>query len=531
MLRMDLPHGPLRSELLDHYRSHRESAMPKKRPDVALALGPRPQGATLLRWLYDGIRTAIIEGRLASGARLPSTRSIARQYRLARGTVVAAFDHLIAEGYLEGAVGNGTFVRRMTPEPPAGPAARARARAMTPPSLSARGRRLAGHPFPFPSGGPAVSLFRLDFPALEAFPINIWGRIAAQCLRRAAPDLLRHGNTLGFEPLREAIAHHVGLTRGVRCDAGQVLITAGTQPSLDLIARLVLDPGDRVWMEDPGYSAAGALLRAAGAELVGVPVDAEGIDCEAGRRRCPTAKLVYLTPNCQFPLGCTLSLPRRLALLDWAGEAGAWVFEDDYDSQLGFEGRPLAALRSLDRAGCVVYSNSFSKMLFPSLRLGFLIVPPRLAEAARAARSVLQRFPSVLDQAVLAEFIAQGHMEQHMRRMRELYTERVEALMRRAARDLPDVLTLSAPAAGLQVVGWLARGIDAGEASRLALARGIYAIPLSSLTLERTLPPALVFGSASTDVRLIPRALDRLGAILRELKSARPAARGGPGFH
>ncbi len=531
MLRMDLPHGPLRSGLLDHYRIHRESAVPKKQADVALTLGPRPHGATLLRWLYDGIRTGIIEGRLAPGARLPSTRTIARQNGLARGTVVAAFDHLVAEGYLEGAVGNGTFVRRMTPGPPAGQGARAKVRATSLPSLSARGRRLAGHPFPFPSGGGEVSLFRLDFPALEAFPISIWGRIAAQCLRRDAPGLLRHGDTQGFRPLREAIAQHVGLTRGVKCDAQQVIITAGTQPSLDLIARLVLDPGDRVWMEDPGYSAASSLLRAAGAELVGVPVDEEGIDCEAGRRRCRTAKLVYLTPNCQFPLGCSLSLPRRLALLDWAGEAGAWVFEDDYDGQLGFDGRPLAALRSLDRAGCVVYSNSFSKMLFPSLRLGYLIVPPRLAEAARAARSVLQRFPPVLDQATLAEFIVQGHMEQHMRRMRELYTERVETLMRRAARDLPDVLTLSAPAAGLQVVGWLARGIDAGQASRLALARGIYAIPLSSLTLDRTLPPALVFGSASTEVRAIPRALGRLGTLLRELQSAGPGARGASGPH
>jgi GntR family transcriptional regulator/MocR family aminotransferase len=373
---------------------------------------------------------------------------------------------------------------------------------------------------PFPLRMPVKThTFRLDMAALEAFPIKTWSRITARCLRTGVPSLLTHGETLGFPPLRAAIAQYVGLTRGVQCTADEVVITSGTQASLDLIARLVLDPGDRVWVEDPCYTAIPALLRAVGAEVVGVPVDEAGIDCEAGRRRARAAKLACVTPGCHFPLGATLSLPRRLALLEWARAAGAWLFEDDYDSQLGFSGRPLAALRSLDRTGCVLYSNSFSKMLFPSLRLGFLIVPPALLGALDAARSVLQRFPAVLDQAVLAEFIAAGHMEQHMRRMRDLYTSRHDALVRLAQRELADVLRFAPVTAGLQIVGWLAEGIPELEASRQAGEQGILALPLSQLTVERSLPPGLVLGAADTDVAAMRRGVEQLGTLLRGLKA------------
>ena len=486
---------------------------------MSLELRPRAPGATLLRWLYDEIRLAIVEGRLAPGTRLPSTRSIASQHRVARGTVVAAFDHLTAEGYIEGSVGSGSFVRDMTAlSGSASGVARTRARAVVlTPSLSMRGRRLVSNPYPLRIPATART-FRLDAAALEAFPLKTWSKISARCLRTAVPGLLTHGATLGFPPLRAAIAGYVSLTRGVQCAAEEVVITSGTQASLDLIARLVLDPRDRVWVEDPCYTAVAALLRGAGAEVVGVPVDEAGIDCEAGRRRARTAKLACVTPGCHFPLGMTLSLPRRLALLEWAREVGAWIFEDDYDSQLGFSGRPLAALRSLDRTGCVIYSNSFSKMLFPALRLGFLVVPQPLLGAVEGARSVLQRFPAVLDQAVLAEFIAAGHMEQHMRRMRELYTARHDALVRLAQRELADVLRLSPLTAGLQTVGWLADGIPELEAGRLAAEQGIVALPLSMLSIERSLPPGIVLGAAATDVPAIRRGVEQLGIILRALR-------------
>jgi GntR family transcriptional regulator/MocR family aminotransferase len=444
---------------------------------------------------------------------------VASQYRVARGTVVAAFDQLAAEGYVESTVGNGTFVRPMLPEFSVASAAGSVSRRSPPrASLSARGRKLADNPFPHLCANRAAEAFRLDRPALDVFPTRLWGRIAARRLRGSAPAVLAHGEVLGFRPLREAIAVHVGLTRGMSCTADQVVITTGTQQSLDLVARLVLDPEDRVWMEDPGYIGATALLRASGAEVIGIPVDAQGIDCDAGRRRCRSAKLAYVTPGCQFPLGVVMSLERRLALLQWAREEGAWIFEDDYDSQLRFSGRPLAALQSLDIDGCVIYCNAFNKMLFPALRLGFLVVPPALIDPVIAARSILDRFPSVLDQATLADFMSEGHLEQHMRRMRDLYTARFDALVRYAQRNIKDVMEVSPAGAGLQVVGWLAENLEDTVASRRAAEHGVDSTPLSWLTVARSMPPALVMGVACADVRAIRRGVERLGQALRELR-------------
>jgi GntR family transcriptional regulator / MocR family aminotransferase len=495
--------------------------MPKKRQSTPLALRPRSNGATLFRWLYDEIRGAIVDTRLLPGSRLPSTRSLASQYRVARGTVVAAFDQLAAEGYVESGVGNGTFVRRTRAEtsvnakPVRSPVAVRSSHAL----LSARGRELAGNPFPLLLSNRSVETFRMDRPALDAFPIKVWSRLATRRLRTAVPRLLTSRGTLGLRPLRDVIANYVGLRRGVKCTADEVLITTGTQQSLDLIARLLLDRGDAAWMEDPGYAGATTLLRALGTQVIGVPVDAEGIDCSAGLRRSRFARLCYVTPGCQFPLGVTMSLQRRLALLRWAHEEGAWIFEDDYDSQLRFSGRPLAALQSLDSEGCVIYANSFNKMLFSSLRLGFLVVPPRLIDAVAAARSIVDRFPPILDQAILCDFMSEGHMDQHMRRMRELYAERFDALIRSASRDLDDVMEFSPIHAGLQIVGWLAKDLDEGDACQRAADHGIDSVPLSKFTVDRSMAPGLVLGVGSADVRAIRRGVKRLGQALRELRS------------
>lgn len=491
--------------------------MPKRKQPSQLLIRTRSADATLFRWLYDEIRAGIIEGRLREGTRLPSTRTLAAQYGVARGTVVAAFDQLVSEGYLDSHVGNGTFVRPTLPG-----SLRAQPlqqRSLPGRSLSSRGSLLASHPFPKLWSNRSVETFRMDRPALDAFPVQLWTRLAARTLRRSAHDLLATGETLGFRPLREAIARHVAPARGLQCTAEQIVITTGTQASLDLVARLLLDPGDRVWMEDPGYAAMTSLLRGLGAEVIGVPVDHDGIDCEAGQRRFAAARLAYVTPGCQFPLGATLTLERRLSLLEWAHRRGAWIFEDDYDSQLRFSGRPLAALQSLDSSGVVIYSNSFNKMLFSSLRLAFLVVPPRLVDAVTAARSVLDRFPSVPDQATLCDFITEGHMEQHMRRMRELYETRFEALMRGARRHLGGLMQFTGPAAGLQAVGWLAEGIDEDAAWRRAAESGVSSVALSHLRIDRAMPAGLVLGVGSAGVRSIWRAVQQLEQVLRELKS------------
>jgi len=487
---------------------------------VDLPLAARGTDTTLFRWLYDEIRMAIVKGRLRPGTRLPSSRGIARQYKVARGTVVAAFEQLAAEGYVECVVGSGTFVKPVLPEAmlEAKPL-RASSRAeISKAGLSSRGRRLAEQPFPKLSANWSAPAFRLDLPALDVFPMKTWSRIAARRLRSARSELLCHSHPLGFAPLRAAIASYVGLTRGIKCSANEVVITSGTQQSLDLIARLLLDRGDRVWVEDPGYAAVPALLRAVGAEVVGVPVDAEGIQWSTGRKRHRSARMVYVTPGCQFPLGVTMSLPRRRALLDWAHRENAWIFEDDYDGAFRFSGRPLAALRSLDSGGHVIYSNTFNKVLFPSLRLAYLVVPPRLVDAVVAAKSVLERFPPVMDQAVLCDFIAEGYLSQHMRRMRDLYASRLDCLVRSAHAGLSGLLEMSPLRGGLQIVGWLPPGVNDVQAWQVAGEHGVDSCPLSLLAIERNLPGGLVLGVASAGDRAIRRGVERLGQVLRELR-------------
>ena len=492
--------------------------MPKTAPLHELALRAPETDGTRFRWLYDELRSAIVAGTLAVGARLPSTRSMSRQHGLGRGTVVAVFEQLVAEGYLESLVGNGTFVSAGHEAPQKSntklsPARDERSRAV----VSSRGRLITKHPFPRIFTSRTAPVFRLGQPALDAFPVKLWSRIAARRLRRLSPSLLAYVDSRGWRPLRTELAAHLGSARGIKCSADEIVITSGTQQSLDLIARVVLDPGDRVWMEDPGYPAATALFRSVGAEVVGVPVDDAGLDCNAARRHGRAAKLAYVTPGCQFPLGVTLSLQRRQQLLQWARRTNAWIIEDDYDGEFRFAGRPLAALRSLDASGCVIYVNSFNKSLFPTLRLGFLLVPPCLIDAVLAARSALDPYTQAVDQAILCDFIAGGHMARHLRRMRDICAERIELLARRVQLELEGVMTMTlAPShLGLHAVGWLAEGSDDVEAAKLAAAQDVDSVALSKFAIARTLPPALVLGTAVGDAQAIRRGVTRLAAALR----------------
>jgi GntR family transcriptional regulator/MocR family aminotransferase len=492
-------------------------ALAGQEPADSLALRPRRDGTSLTRWLCEEIRAAILAGRLAPGSKLPSRSVIAQEYGLARGTVIAALDQLVKQGYLNTTVGRGTYVRDAPPR--ALPEARAPRGGEPRRVLSARGRGLAAQSFPRLWSNRLVETFRLDRPALDAFPVAIWNRLAVRRLQSAALDLLDHGDPLGFLPLRAAIAGYIG-SRGVRCTAEQVVITSGTQQTLDLVARLLLDRGDQVWMEDPGYPAAAALLRAHGAEVIPVPVDAQGLNCDFGRQRGQLARLAYVTPRCQFPLGVPMSHARRSGLLQWADDAGAWIFEDDYDSLLRIDGPP-PPLYGLDRASSVIYSNSFNRVLFPSLRLGFLVLPAAFIEPAAAALSITGRYRSGLDQAILSDFIEQGHLELHARQMRELYAARREALLAAAKAELGGLVQLrDSQCGGLQMVAWLAKGLDEGEAWRRAAAHRINSVALSSFALERPLPAALVLGIGSADERTLRTGIKRLRRVLRGVQLA-----------
>lgn len=362
--------------------------------------------------LYVRIRQAIAEGRILPGERLPAARTLASDLAIARGTVDGAYGRLAGEGYVITRGAAGTVVS---------PELRVERR-------TARPRRQATlTTFETTTG---VRPFQPGLPALDRFPRALWGRLTARAGRRLAPTLLAYPDPLGLPELRQAIAAYLAVSRGVSCEPGQIVITAGYQAGLDLIVRLLLHPGDQVWFEEPGYFLARHSLQAAGLTLQPVPVDDEGLDVAAAVSAAPRARLAVVTPSHQSPLGVALSLTRRQDLLAWASEARAWIVEDDYDGEFHYVGRKLPALKSLDSADRVIYAGSFSKTLFPALRLGYLVIPHALQRIVEEARRRTIHGEPVLGQMVTAEFLTGGHFGRHLKRMRALYTSRRAALLR-----------------------------------------------------------------------------------------------------
>jgi GntR family transcriptional regulator/MocR family aminotransferase len=488
--------------------------MPKLSAGIMLAIGLDPASdIPLHRQLYAGVRDAILSGRVRAATRLPSTRSLASDLSISRTTVLTAFRQLAAEGYLEARVGAGTRVADALPDDFL--KARAQSGASAPsahfrPALSRRGR-LDSWVGPAATGGVGRPL-RPGIPALDRSTLEAWARLEAKQWRRASRELLEYGDPGGHPPLREAIAHHVRAARAVRCDPNQVLILGGAQQALYLCAQTLLDPGDLAWIEDPGYPGARAALTSAGARLVPVPVDGEGLVLTAEAKGRP--KLIYVTPSHQCPLGVTMSLPRRLELLRRAAGAGAWILEDDYDSEFRYAGRPQPSLQSLDRDGRVLYIGSFSKSLFPSLRIGFLVAPAALVDTLRRVRSAIDRHSPIVDQAVLAEFISEGHYERHLRRMRGLYSQRQDTLMEAARRELSNLLEVVPTGAGIYTIGWLPPEVDDRIAAQSAAAHGVEVMPLSTFCIRRPSQGALVLGYGAYDREEIRLGVQRLARAL-----------------
>ena len=483
-----------------------------------LALTPPADGRELWRWLYSEIRAAIVDGRLKRGSRVPSTRSLAEQYGVARGTVTAAFDQLRAEGYTSTEVGAGTFVASGLPDDTMHVRRTARAvdaAAMSRATLSKRGRAMTEDVRVIAVSHTIGRAFRSYEPAIDLFPVDQWARIAGRVLRRANRTLYGQGAASGYEPLRRAIAEYLGSARGVKCDPAQVIVTTGAQQALDLTARLLFDPGDVVWVEDPCYPGARYTLRAGGAKIVPVPVDREGLDVARAPRSRTAPKLIYTTPASQFPLGVTMSLERRTALLQAAVKAGAWIIEDEYDAEYRYFGRPVAALHSLDRSGSVIYVGTFTKMLFNALRLGFVVVPERLVEAFDRAKSFIDRHAPTLDQAVLAEFVMEGHFGHHVRRMRQVYGERAEVLKAAADRRLKGAIDVERAASGMRTVAWVKTGASDVEVATRGRALGLELASLSPFTIRYAQPPALLLGFAGCSAEELRRGVGVLGAALK----------------
>jgi GntR family transcriptional regulator / MocR family aminotransferase len=486
-----------------------------KRPATSLLIRIDPHaGEALQQQIYAGIRRAILEGIVEPGTRLLSSRALALDLGVSRTTTLLALEQLLAEGYLTARHGSGTFVAHELPDDL--PQARASRPAFDPkhPPLSRRGQALAATPPAARriSGPPRA--FRLGVPGLDLFPIRTWSQLASRRLRSLTPAQLDYNDTAGLKALREAIADHVRTARGTQCSADQVFIVAGAQRGLDQICHLLLDPGDTAWMEEPGFPGARSALLGAGARIVPVRVDADGLDVDAGERRAVHARLAYVTPSHQFPLGVPMSLARRLALLKWASAAQAWVVEDDYDSEFRYGSRPIPCLHGLDVDGRVIYVGSFSKTLFPALRLGFLIVPPDLQDPLLAARRAADLHPPLYDQTVLADFMIGGHFERHLRRMREAYRERLEALTAAAERFCPDALHLRPVRTGLHVVADL-EDADAGTVFQEAAARGVEVAPLSEYFFGRTKPiNGLVLGFAAVPPEAMSEGMERLAKAI-----------------
>lgn len=463
----------------------------------------------MYRQLYFAIRDAILDGRLPPGLRLPASRALAKELAVARNTVVIAFEQLLAEGYVEARVGAGTYVCETLPGTSFSAPAPVRARGGASRALSRRGAFLAGLR---PTARPRLTPFSPGLPELDAFPFDVWSRLLSRRWRRADRSLLAAGDAAGVRSLREAIAAYLGVSRSVVCTADQVIIVAGAHQALGLASRALIDPGDQVWIEEPCYQGIRSVLLAWGAQTVPVPVDPGGLDVAEGRRRAPHARLAVVTPSHQYPLGATMSLARRLELLDWARQADAFIIEDDYDSEYRYAGHPLAALQGLDGDGRVIYIGTFSKVMFPGLRLGYMVAPESLVQALSAIRRLAGAHPPGVTQAALAEFIEQGYLAGHIRRMRPLYAARQAALLERVAARLGNRIRLEPNDSGMQLAGFLDDTVDDGAVSAAAAQRGVEAPALSRFYQQRRRRKGLLLGYAGVPEAALDKALAGLAA-------------------
>ncbi|MGI8811921.1 MAG: PLP-dependent aminotransferase family protein [Pyrinomonadaceae bacterium] len=480
----------------------------------------------IYRQIYESVRRAILSGAMQGGSRIPSSRSLSAELGVSRMTVINAYDQLFAEGYLEGKIGSGTFVAGELPEELlTTPKVReiktvARPRELNLSRLGEQlerdGQQLLREPL-----STRFQPFQNGLTAVDSFPFDTWGRIAAR-LSRSGPHAVIRGNDLaGFRPLREAIAAHLRSARAVRCEPEQVIVTAGAQQGLALVSAVLLEPRDNVWIEDPGYNSARDLFSLSGAQLVPVPVDGDGIDLEAAAHSGKKPKLIYVTPSHQYPLGMTMSLGRRLSLIETARAARAWVVEDDYDSEFRYSGRPIASLQGLDIEGRVIYVGTFSKTIFPSLKLGCLVVPPDLVDVFTAARTVTGAQSPMIDQAVLAEFISEGHFARHIRRMRTLYQERQKFLVEQVHRHLAGFLEMTPGDAGMHLVGWLPEGFNDREVAMRADELDIRLSAISDHSIMSYPRMGLIFGYAAFNEKQTRRGVAKIAVLLTELSKSK----------
>ncbi|MBS0517401.1 MAG: PLP-dependent aminotransferase family protein [Proteobacteria bacterium] len=496
----------------------------RKAPPLGIALDPtRPD--PLHRQIGEQLRRAILERRLAPGTRLPSSRLMAAELNCARGTVLLAVDQLIAEGYLVTQAGSGMSVAANLPDemlvaPSVGDTPARRADSA--PLLSRRAKALlVKGPAPQAPFADLAIAFPLGQPDRRAFPFPLWAKLLEQEWRRPAWDVAGAPHPFGHAGLRRAIADYLGMARGFACDPRTVVITPGARQSLSTVARIVLDAGEEAWIEEPGFRGTREALAWADVRAVAVPVDSSGFSLDAALALAPDARLAIVAPSHQFPLGTVLSLQRRLALLSWAERTGRWIVEDDFDGEYRYSGRPLAPLRALDRTDRVAYLGSFSKLLFPALRLSYLVLPEALVPAAEKIMAGIPDRASLLGQGALARFVADGHLGAHLRRTRLLYASRQQVLIEAVRRHLGGLLEVAPDPGGMHLIARpsadLAPVFDDVAATAAAAAASVSVAPLSECYSGAEKAQGLLLGYAGTPDEEIDPAVRKLGDALRAL--------------
>jgi GntR family transcriptional regulator/MocR family aminotransferase len=488
--------------------------------DLSAALIPfitvdRGGAAPLHRQIYDGFRAAILRGDLRQTQKVPSSRSLAIELRISRFPVLDAYGQLLAEGYFESRKGAGTFVARALP----GQLTSVGVDTGKLPPLDASSRPFSHRcsllpryqVTPWRHGWGA---FGVHQPALDQFPFEVWSRLAAKYSRSPRLHAIHNIDPLGSEPFREAICSYLRSARGIQCEAYQVMVVSGSQQSLEITARVLLDPRDRVWVEDPTYPLTRAVLLGAGCRLVPVPVDEQGMNIAAGMKLCRKARAAFVTPSHHYPLGCTMSASRRVQLLNWAQSTGSWIVEDDYDSEYRYESMPIASLQGMDANRRVIYIGTFSKVLFPSLRVGYIVIPPDLVNQFMTVRFAMDIFPPYLNQEILTEFMRSGQFVRHIQKMRQLYKGRRTALVESLREVFGDRAEVHGAEAGMHVsVTFPATDFSDTEVATKAAREGLWLWPLSPCYLSARPHQGFILGFGCTPAEQIPKAVERLHAV------------------
>jgi GntR family transcriptional regulator/MocR family aminotransferase len=501
--------------------------VPKKSLEVLLDVSvDRASEVPLHRQVYLGIRRLVLSGRLRPGSRLPSTRQLASDLRLSRTTALDAFEQLIFEGYLEGKIGSGTRVSAHIPRDVQTLASVAQQSPIPTVRRKPRiARRSSAQSFRQKGATTPARPFRPGLPDIASLPLNLWSRLTAKHWRLAADQLYDHADSLGYLPLRKAICDYISRSRAVRCDPDQVIITTGAQQALYLCAKTLLDTGESVWMEDPGYPRARAAFKSAQLSVVPVLVDSEGLNSAVSSEKRPAPQMIYVTPSFQCPLGYTMTLERRFDLLRVAARNNAWILEDDYFSEFRYGTTPVVSLQSLDRNERVIYIGNFSKNVVPFLRIGFLVAPKSIVHTLKVARTSVSRQPPGIDQAALAEFIADGHLERHIRVTLQIYRERYETLVNAIRQYGAGVLELSDNGGvGMYLVAWLPPGVDDRASARIASAAGVDTVPLSNFASRKLRRSGLVLGYSAYNRKMIHEAAQRLCEALLPVSEVRRRA-------